>query len=82
MLVIRHRCLIDDGMASHKDYWNKVANVYVSALALNCLCMHMRVYCLKIPMWCSLLLLVLITVINVCAVHTICCAGVYKHSRF
>ena len=33
----------------------------------------------RMLMWCSLLLLMMIKVITVCAVHANFCAGVYKH---
>ena len=66
MFFIRRLYLIVDGSM------NKVINVFVSTLALNHLLMHnkcMRVHCPTIFVWCSLLLLVAITAINVCVVH-------------
>ena len=74
MFVIRCLYLISDD--SHEDYLNKGNDVFVSALALNRLRMHnkrmrvpRRVYCPRMLVWCSLLLLVAITAINVHAVH-------------
>ena len=67
----RYFYLIVDG--SHEDYWNKIINVFVSALASNLLRMHNKrtsVHCPRMLMWCSLLLLVAITAIKVHAVHS------------
>ena len=49
MFVTRRLYLIGD--SSHEDYWNKVINVFVSALDLNRLHMHnelMRMHCPRI----------------------------------
>ena len=70
MFVTRRLYLIGDG--SHEDYWNKEIKVFVSELALNHLHMHNKhtcVHCPRILVWCSVLLLMAITAINVCAVH-------------
>ena len=51
---------------------NIIDKYSVSGLALNRLCMHnirTRVHCRRMLVWCSLLSLVVITAINVYAVH-------------
>ena len=42
----------------------------------------MHVHCPRMLMWCSLLLLVVITVINVCAVHANLLCRCLQHARF
>ena len=70
-LSLRNLYLISD--SSHEDYLNKVRNnVFVQLLALNSLCMHNKHthgYSTRMLVWCSLLLLVAITEINVHAMH-------------
>ena len=77
------RCLYLSGDGSHKD---KVINVYVSALTLNRLCMQNKrthVHCPRTFVWYSLLLLVMVIAINVCAVHAnLSCRCLQTHEIF
>ena len=69
-------CLLPDALnlavMAVTKIMNKVIHAYVSALALKCLHKQnkcTRVHCPRMLMWCSLLLLAVITAINMHAVH-------------
>ena len=83
MFVTKHFYLTNN--SSHEDYWNKVNNVFVSALALNCLCMHnerMHVHvleCLCGAVYCYTWQSQRLTCVHCMPISH---PGVYKHARF